>query len=111
MFTIEHIVKFKLSYKNCYGDSSVGEVTFDFNKKSFKFSDVNKSQKGTFNIADMRELVRIFDEEATKYNELKTPEQLAAEKAKKDARLAKRRANAAKKKPKAKKGPSLYLRD
>lgn len=97
-FEVEHIVKFKISYGDCYGNAKKGEVTFDFDKKSFKFSEAGGNSRGTFKISDMRELVSIYDEEEKKVKESKTPEQLAEEAAKKAARAALRRENAAKKK-------------
>jgi hypothetical protein len=101
-FTVEHIVKFRIDYKNCNNSPSKGTMTFDFEKESVRFHEGDGSYsgggRGTFTMADMREMVRTYDVEKAKYVPSKTPEQIAAEKAKKEAALAKRRANAAAKK-------------
>lgn len=86
-------------------------MSFDFQKETVQFKDSEHihAARGTFSMSDMREMIRVYDEEKARLHVPKSPEEIAAEQAKlleekqkREARNKRRRelANAKKKKTK-----------
>lgn len=64
-FAIKQVVVACLDYKDCSDRKQSAKIEFDFSTNEVKFhiDDDYDEEKATFNIEDLRELVRVFDEQ------------------------------------------------